>query len=66
VAVFNAIKNLMAGKFAAGSDVTNDIANGGIGYGKIGPAGLKFAPQIQKVYDEIKSGQISNIPNTVP
>jgi basic membrane protein A and related proteins len=66
VAVFNAIKNLMAGKFAPGSNVTNDIANGGIGYGKIGPAGLKFAPEIQKIYNEIKSGQISNIPNTVP
>ena len=66
VAVFNAIKNLMAGKFAAGSNVTNDIANGGIGYGKIGPAGLKFAPEIQKIYNQIKSGQISNIPNTVP
>jgi basic membrane protein A and related proteins len=65
VAVFNAIKNLMAGKFAAGSNVTNDIANGGIGYGKIGPAGLKFAPEIQKIYNEIKDGKISNIPNTV-
>ncbi len=66
VAVFNAIKALMAGTFAAGSNVTNDIANGGIGYGKIGPAGLKFAPQIAKIYNEIKGGQISNIPNTVP
>jgi basic membrane protein A len=65
VAVFNAIKNLMAGKFAAGANVTNNIANGGIGYGKVGPAGLKFAPQIQKLYTEIKDGKISNIPNTV-
>ncbi|HEY2320401.1 MAG TPA: BMP family ABC transporter substrate-binding protein [Solirubrobacteraceae bacterium] len=65
VAVFNAIKSLMAGKFAAGADVTNNIANGGIGYGKIGPAGLKFAPEIQKLYTEIKDGKISNIPNTV-
>jgi basic membrane protein A and related proteins len=65
VAVFNAIKNALHGQFAAGADVTNDIANGGIGYGKIGPAGLKFAPQIQKIYNDIKSGQISNIPNTV-
>src|ERR1700753_430048 len=54
VAVFNAIKNLMAGKFAAGTNVTNNIAHGGIGYGKIGPAGLKFAPQIAKIYTEIK------------
>jgi basic membrane protein A len=66
VAVFNAIKNAMAGKFAAGANVTNNIANGGIGYGKIGPAGVQFASQIAKIYNEIKSGQISNIPNTVP
>ena len=66
VAVFNAIKSLLHGSFAPGANVTNDIANGGIGYGKIGPAGLKFAPQIQKIYTEIKSGKIANIPNTVP
>ena len=66
VAVFNAIKNAMHGQFAAGNNVTNNIANGGIGYGKIGPAGLKFSPEIQKIYNEIKSGKISNIPNTVP
>jgi basic membrane protein A and related proteins len=65
VAVFNAIKNLLHGQFAAGANVTNNIANGGIGYGKIGPAGLKFAPEIQKIYNQIKAGQISNIPNTV-
>ena len=64
-AVFNAIKNDMAGQFTPGGNVTNDIANGGIGYGRIGPAGLTFAPQIQKIYDQIKSGQISNIPDTV-
>jgi basic membrane protein A len=66
VAVFNAIKALMAGKFAAGTNVTNNVANGGIGYGKIGPAGLKFAPQIAKIYSQIKAGQLNNIPNTVP
>jgi len=66
VAVFNAIKNAMHGQFAPGNNVTNNIANGGIGYGKIGPAGVKFSPEIQKIYDQIKSGQISNIPNTVP
>jgi basic membrane protein A len=66
VAVFNAIKNAMHGTFAPGNNVTNNIANGGIGYGKIGPAGLQFSSEIQKVYNEIKSGQISNIPNTVP
>ena len=66
VAVFNAIKNAMNGTFSPGNNVTNSIANGGIGYGKIGSAGIKFSPEIQKIYDEIKSGKISNIPNTVP
>jgi basic membrane protein A len=66
VAVFNAIKAAMNGQFAAGSNVTNNIANGGVGYGKIGPAGLRFTSQIAKIYQEIKSGKISNIPNTVP
>ncbi|HWF50206.1 MAG TPA: BMP family ABC transporter substrate-binding protein [Solirubrobacteraceae bacterium] len=66
VAVVNAIKNAMAGKFAPGANVTNDIANGGIGYGKIGPAGLKFSSQIATIYTDIKSGKIANIPNTVP
>jgi basic membrane protein A len=66
VAVFNAIKANMSGQFAPGANVTNNVANGGIGYGKIGPAGLSFAPQIAKIYDQIKSGAISNIPNTVP
>ena len=63
--MFNAIKNLQSGQFAAGTNVTNDITNDGIGYGKIGPAGVQFGPQIQKIYDQIKSGQISNIPDTV-
>jgi basic membrane protein A len=65
VAVFNAIKNAMHGQFAAGTNVTNNIANNGIGYGKIGPAGVQFSSQIAKIYSEIKSGKISNIPNTV-
>ena len=64
--MFNAIKADMDGKFAAGANVTNNIANGGIGYGKIGPAGLIVRPEIAKIYDQIKSGQIANIPNTVP
>ena len=64
-AVFSAIQKAMHGQFVGGTDVINNVANGGIAYGKIGPAGLQFAPQIAKIYSEIKSGQISNIPNTV-
>jgi basic membrane protein A len=66
LAVFNAIKALMAGTFTGSGNVFNDVSNGGIGYGKIGPAGTQFAPQIAKIFVEIKSGQIANIPDTVP
>jgi basic membrane protein A len=65
-AVFSAIQKAMHGQFVGGSDYTNNVANGGVSYGTIGPAGLKFSPQIAKIYADIKSGKISNIPNTVP
>jgi basic membrane protein A and related proteins len=66
LALYNAIKTLKAGQFVAGNNVFNTVTNGGIGYGKIGPAGTKFAPQIAKIFQEIKSNKISNIPDTVP
>jgi basic membrane protein A and related proteins len=66
VAVFKAIKAAVAGQFSAGQDVSNSIANDGVGYGAIGPAGAPFAAQVAKVKAEILSGKISNIPNTVP
>jgi basic membrane protein A len=66
LAVFNAIKALMAGTFTGSGNVFNDVSNGGIGYGKIGPAGTQFAPQIAKIFVQIRSGQIANIPSTVP
>jgi basic membrane protein A len=66
LAVYNAIKALQGGTFTGAGDVFNDVSNGGIGYGKIGPAGTQFAPQIAKIFGEIKSGQLSNIPSTVP
>src|SRR5581483_2201953 len=60
VAVEHAVQAAMSGHFTGGKDVENTVANGGIGYGKIGPAGVKFAGQIAKIYNEIKSGQIKN------
>jgi basic membrane protein A len=65
VAVFNAIKRAQDGKFKGGSDVVATVANGGIGLGKIGPAGTKYADQVKQVQDDIASGKISNIPDTV-
>ena len=65
VAVFDAIKRAQDGKFKGGTDVIASVKSGGIGLGKIGPAGQKYADQIKKVQDDIASGKISNIPDTV-
>ena len=65
VAVYDAIKRAQDGKFKGGSDVVATVENGGIGLGKIGPAGEKYADQIKKVQDDIASGKITDIPDTV-
>jgi basic membrane protein A and related proteins len=56
VGVFTAIKNLMHGQFS--SNLQEDINNGGVGIGKIGPAGAKYQSQINDIIAKMKSGQI--------
>jgi basic membrane protein A len=65
VAVFDAIKRAQAGQFKGGTDVVATVKNGGVGIGKIGPAGTKYADQVKKIQDQIASGAIANIPDTV-
>ena len=65
VAVFDAIKRAQAGKFQGGTDVIATVKNGGVGIGKISAAGQKYADQIKQVQDDIASGKISDIPDTV-
>jgi basic membrane protein A len=65
VAVLDAIKRAQAGQFAGGTDLTATVKNGGIGVGKFNTAGQKYAAQVKKVQDQIASGQISTIPDTV-
>ncbi|HEX6654518.1 MAG TPA: BMP family ABC transporter substrate-binding protein [Thermoleophilaceae bacterium] len=65
VAVFDAIKSAQDGKFKGGTDVIASVKSGGIGLGKLGPAGTKYADQIKKVQDDIASGKITDIPDTV-
>jgi basic membrane protein A len=65
VAVFDAIKRAQAGQFNGGTDVVATVKNGGVGIGKIGPAGTKYADQVKKIQDQIASGAIANIPDTV-
>ena len=54
--VYTAIKDLMNGQFA--SNLQEDITNGGVGIGKIGPAGAQYEAQINDIIAKMKSGQI--------
>jgi basic membrane protein A and related proteins len=66
VGVFDTIKADQDGSFKGGADTFFDIANGGAGIGKISskvPASI--VSQVQKVQEQIKSGAIPNIPDTV-
>jgi basic membrane protein A len=65
VAVLDAIKRAQDGTFKGGTDVIHTVENDGVGLGKIGPAGTKYADQIKKIQDQIAAGEIPNIPDTV-
>jgi basic membrane protein A len=65
VAVFDAIKRQQDGKFKGGTDVIATVKNGGVGIGKISAAGEKYADQVKKIQDQIASGEITDIPDTV-
>jgi basic membrane protein A len=64
-AVFNVIKSVQDGTYKGGTDVVNTVANGGVGLGKIGPAGQKYTQQIKKVTFLLAAGKIKNIPDTL-
>jgi basic membrane protein A len=65
VAVFNAIKRVQDGTFKGGTDVLHTLENDGVGLGEIGPAGQKYADQVQQVQEQIAAGEITDIPDTV-
>jgi basic membrane protein A len=65
VAVYDAIKRATDGQFKGGADVIATVKNDGVGIGKIGPAGEKYADQVKEVQDKIASGEIKDIPDTV-
>jgi len=65
VAVLDAIKRAQEGNFKGGTDVIATVKNGGVGIGKISAEGQKYADQIKQVQEDIASGKISNIPDTV-
>jgi basic membrane protein A len=66
VAVFKTIQQAQDGSFKGGGNSTFTVANGGIGIGKISskvPATI--VDQVNKIQQQIASGAITNIPDTV-
>jgi basic membrane protein A and related proteins len=65
LAVRRAIASVQGGTFKGGTDVLSNVKNNGVGIGKIGPAGQKYAAQVEKIRQQIADGQITDIPDTV-
>ncbi len=65
VAVETAIKAAQDGSIKGGTNTTFDLTNDGVGYGKPNAEGAKYEAQVQEVADKIKSGEITDIPDTV-
>jgi basic membrane protein A len=65
VAVFDTIKAAQGGSFKGGTNATFDLTNDGAGIGKVSSTGSKYDAKVQAVADKIKSGALSNIPDTV-
>jgi basic membrane protein A len=63
-AVLQTVKKLQDASFKAG-DTLFDLKNNGTGIGKTNSVGKKYVPEVAKVAAKIKSGAITNIPDTV-
>jgi len=61
VAVFDTIETVTTGTFEGGGDTLYDVANGGVGYGKVSPDAPDRAALIEKLDDvskQISSGDV--------
>ena len=65
-AVFTTVKEVQDGGFKAGTDALFNVANDGAGYGKVNAEGEKYAPEVEKQVEKIKSGELKAIPTEVP
>jgi basic membrane protein A len=64
--VFATIKQVLAGKFAGGTNAVFSLKNGGVGLGKISPKVPKsMVAKVQQIAKQIATGKIKNIPTTV-
>jgi basic membrane protein A len=65
VAVETAIKAAQDGSLKGGTNTTFDLKNDGVGIGKTNAEGAKYESQVTDVAAKIKSGEITDIPDTV-
>ncbi len=66
VAVYQTVQDAQDGKFTGGANSVFDIASGGVGMGKITPdVPADLVAQVNRIQDQIASGQIKNIPDTI-
>jgi basic membrane protein A and related proteins len=65
VAVFDTVKAVQDGSFQGGTDTVFDVKSGGVGLGKVSSVGAKYEEQVNKVMEQIKSGEIADIPAEV-
>src|SRR5688500_9623223 len=65
VSVFETIKAVQDGSFQGGSDEIFSVENDGVGLGELGPEGTKYEEQVNQVLEQIKSGEIADIPTEV-
>jgi basic membrane protein A len=65
VAVFDTVKQAQDGSFKGGEDTVFDVKSGGVGLGKISAKGSKYESDVKKVQQQIASGEITDIPDTV-
>jgi basic membrane protein A and related proteins len=65
VAVFETAKAVQDGSFKGGADTIFDVKSGGVGLGKLSAEGQKYETQVNDVMEQIKSGEITDIPTEV-
>ena len=65
MAVFDTVKAVQDGSFKGGTDTIFDVKSGGVGLGKVSADGSKYEEQVKQVEEQIKSGEITDIPTEV-
>ena len=64
--VFSTIQQVLAGKFAGGTNAVFSLKNNGVGLGKISPKVPKAdVTKVRQIAKDISSGKITNIPTVV-